>query len=640
MKPQTGWPRLPNSMRSLYRKGAGSTSGAGLRKESDRSGGKVAHSEDRQPKGKAIRPLARLLPYLSRYRGLVMGALFALVLSAATTLALPLAVRRMVDHGFAAADGSFINNYFGMLLGLATLLALASALRYYFVITVGERVVADLRRDVFARVTSLSPAFFDVNQSGEIVSRLTADTTQIKSAFGSAASQALRNTILCLGAMAMMIYTSPQLSGLALGAIPVIVFPLVAFGRSVRKRSRAAQDTLARTSAFAAETIGATRTVQAFNGETAATARYAATVEDAFGAARAAIRSRALLTGFAIFMIFGSIVGVLWYGAQNVLAGTMTAGTLGQFVLYSVIAASALGQLSEVWGELSQAGGAAERLTELLHEIPAVREPASPIPLPRPPRGAVTFENVSFAYPSRENSVTLNNLSLDVRPGETVAIVGPSGAGKSTIFSLLLRFYDPVSGTIRLDGIDLREASLSDLRSRLALVPQDVTIFAASIHDNIAFGSTGVSRDAVRAAAIAAQAHEFIEKLDSGYDTLAGERGVTLSGGQRQRIAIARAILRDAPVLLLDEATSALDAESETLVQKALDGLMKERTTLVIAHRLATVLKADRILVMDEGRIVEEGTHQSLVAKGGLYARLARLQFHDINREAVSAPLA
>ena len=440
--------------------------------------------------------------------------------------------------------------------------------------------------------------------------------------------------------MAMMIYTSPQLSGLALGAIPVIVFPLVAFGRSVRKRSRAAQDTLARTSAFASETIGATRTVQAFNGEAAATARYAATVEDAFGAARAAIRSRALLTGFAIFMVFGSIVGVLWYGAQNVLAGTMTAGTLGQFVLYSVIAASALGQLSEVWGELSQAGGAAERLTELLHEIPAVREPASPIPLPRPPRGAVTFENVSFAYPSRENSVTLNGLSLDVRPGETVAIVGPSGAGKSTIFSLLLRFYDPVSGTVRLDGIDLREASLSDIRSRLALVPQDVTIFAASIHDNIAFGRTGVSRDAVRAAAIAAQAHEFIEKLDSGYDTLAGERGVTLSGGQRQRIAIARAILRDAPVLLLDEATSALDAESETLVQKALDGLMKERTTLVIAHRLATVLKADRILVMDEGRIVEGGTHQSLVAKGGLYARLARLQFHDINREAVSAPLA
>ncbi|MCB5203887.1 ATP-binding cassette domain-containing protein [Neorhizobium sp. T786] len=597
----------------------------------------MAYKEDRQPKGKAIRPLASLLPYLSRYRGLVVGALFSLTLSAATTLALPLAVRRMVDHGFGAADGSFINNYFGMLLTLAALLSLASAMRYYFVITVGERVVADLRGDVFARVTALSPAFYDVNQSGEIVSRLTADTVQIKSAFGSAASQALRNTILCLGAMAMMVYTSPQLSGLALGAIPVIVFPLVAFGRSVRKRSRAAQDTLARTSAFASETIGAARTVQAFNGEATAAARYAATVEDAFDAARAAIRSRALLTGFAIFMVFGSIVGVLWYGAQNVLSGTMTAGTLGQFVLYSVIAASALGQLSEVWGELSQAGGAAERLTELLHEVPAIRDPANPVALPSPARGAIAFDEVFFAYPSRENTVTLNGLSLEVRPGETVAIVGPSGAGKSTIFSLLLRFYDPVSGSVRLDGIDLRQASLADIRNRLAIVPQDVTIFAASIHDNIAFGLANASREDVRAAAVAAQADEFIVRLEDGYDTLAGERGVTLSGGQRQRIAIARAILRKSPVLLLDEATSALDAESETLVQKALDGLMKDRTTLVIAHRLATVLKADRILVMDEGRIVEEGTHQSLIARGGIYAKLARLQFHDLERDSVSA---
>lgn len=596
----------------------------------------MAYKEDRQPKGKAIRPLASLLPYLSRYRGLVVGALFSLTLSAATTLALPLAVRRMVDHGFGAADGSFINNYFGMLLTLAALLSLASAMRYYFVITVGERVVADLRGDVFARVTALSPAFYDVNQSGEIVSRLTADTVQIKSAFGSAASQALRNTILCLGAMAMMVYTSPQLSGLALGAIPVIVFPLVAFGRSVRKRSRAAQDTLARTSAFASETIGAARTVQAFNGEATAAARYAATVEDAFDAARAAIRSRALLTGFAIFMVFGSIVGVLWYGAQNVLSGTMTAGTLGQFVLYSVIAASALGQLSEVWGELSQAGGAAERLTELLHEVPAIRDPANPLALPSPARGAIAFDEVFFAYPSRENTVTLNGLSLEVRPGETVAIVGPSGAGKSTIFSLLLRFYDPVSGSVRLDGIDLRQASLADIRNRLAIVPQDVTIFAASIHDNIAFGLANASREDVRAAAVAAQADEFIVRLENGYDTLAGERGVTLSGGQRQRIAIARAILRKSPVLLLDEATSALDAESETLVQKALDGLMKDRTTLVIAHRLATVLKADRILVMDEGRIVEEGTHQSLIARGGIYAKLARLQFQDLERDSVS----
>jgi ATP-binding cassette, subfamily B, bacterial len=435
----------------------------------------------------------------------------------------------------------------------------------------------------------------------------------------------------------MMIYTSPWLSSLVLGAIPLIVFPLVAFGRSVRRRSRAAQDMLANSSAFASETVSATRTVQAFGGETAASDRYADTVENAYDAARAAIRSRALLTGFAILLVFGSIVGVLWYGAQSVLSGTMTAGTLGQFVLYSVIAASSLGQLSEVWGELSAAGGAAERLTELLHETPSVRDPANPEALPSPSRGEVGFDSVSFAYPARVSAITLNSLSFRVRRGETVAIVGPSGAGKSTIFSLLMRFYDPQSGSVTLDGIDLRNTRLQDIRSRMAIVPQDVTIFAASIHDNIAFGMPGASREAVRAAAVSAQADEFISKLDAGYDTLAGERGITLSGGQRQRIAIARAILKNAPVLLLDEATSALDAESETLVQRALDGLMENRTTLVIAHRLATVLKADRILVLDNGRIVEEGTHQSLVAKGGVYAKLARLQFHDLDHRGATA---
>lgn len=568
---------------------------------------------------------------------MVAAAIVFLALAAATTLALPLAVRRMVDHGFASSDGHFINNYFGMLLALAALLAVASAMRYYYVITIGERVVADLRREVFSHVTSLSPSFFDVNQSGEIVSRLTADTTQIKSAFGSSASQALRNTILCLGAMGMMIYTSPRLSALVLGAIPLIVFPLVGFGRSVRKRSRAAQDTLAQTSAFASEVIGATRTVQAFGGEATANGRYGGTVESAYDAARTAIKARALLTGFGILLVFGSIVGVLWYGAQSVLAGTMTAGTLGQFVLYSVIAASSLGQLSEVWGELSAAGGAAERLTELLQEVPAIRDIENPVALPSPPRGEVEFETVSFAYPARVSAITLNSLSFKVKSGETVAIVGPSGAGKSTIFSLLLRFYDPSAGSVRLDGIDLRQARLAELRSRLAIVPQDVTIFAASIHDNIAFSAPDASREAVRAAAKAAQADEFISRLDNGYDTMAGERGITLSGGQRQRIAIARAILKDAPVLLLDEATSALDAESETLVQKALDGLMENRTTLVIAHRLATVLKADRILVLEDGRIVEEGTHQSLITEGGLYAKLARLQFHDIERQSATA---
>jgi ATP-binding cassette, subfamily B, bacterial len=578
-------------------------------------------------KRRSPQPLLRLAPYVLRYKPMVLAACAFLTLAAATTLALPLAVRRMIDHGFAASNGTFINSYFGMLLGLAALLAISSAMRYYYVITIGERVVADLRNEVFSRVTALSPSFFDVNQSGEIVSRLTADTTQIKSAFGSAASQALRNTILCLGAMGMMILTSPKLSALVLGAIPLIVFPLVGFGRSVRGRSRAAQDTLAATSAFASETIAATRTVQAFGAEKASSARYESAVEQAYQAARSAIRSRALLTGFAILLIFGSIVGVLWYGAQSVLAGTMSAGTLGQFVLYSVIAASSLGQLSEVWGELSQAGGAAERLTELLREEPAIRDPANPVNLPMPVRGEVDFDDLSFTYPSRLNGVTLEHLSFRVRAGETVAIVGPSGAGKSTVLSLLMRFYDPTGGAIRLDGVDLRQAKLADLRARLAIVPQDVTIFAATIHDNIAFGLPNASREAVREAAIAAQADEFITRLDNGYDTMAGERGVTLSGGQRQRIAIARAILKDAPVLLLDEATSALDAESETLVQKALDGLMQDRTTIVIAHRLATVLKADRILVMDGGRIVEEGTHSQLVARGGLYASLARLQF-------------
>jgi ATP-binding cassette subfamily B protein len=576
---------------------------------------------------RTVRPLGRLLPYIGRYRGLVAGALVALAAAAVTTLILPLAVRRMIDHGFSGADAGFINTYFAMLFVLAGLLALASAMRYYFVITLGERIVADLRRDVFAHVTKLSPAFFDVNQSGEIVSRLTADATQIKSAVGATASVALRNLILCFGAIAMMVYTSPKLSSLVIAAIPVIVFPLVAFGRSVRRRSREAQDTLAAASAYAGEAIGATRTLQAFNAEDAARLRFSGNVESAYAAARSAIRARSLLTGFAIAMIFGSVVAVLWFGARDVLAGDLSAGTLGQFLLYAVFAAGSLGALSEVWGELSQAAGAAERLTELLAEPPAITAPADPVALPTPARGELAFEDVHFSYPARPGYRSINGLSFSVKPGETVAIVGPSGAGKSTILSLVLRFYDPASGRVTLDGVDLRAADPEAIRRRIALVPQDVTIFAASIRDNIAFGMTNADDEAIRAAARAAQAEEFIERLDQGYETLVGERGVTLSGGQRQRIAIARAILKDAPLLLLDEATSALDAESETLVQKALDGQMGKRTTIVIAHRLATVLKADRILVMEAGRIVEEGTHQSLVRKDGLYARLARLQF-------------
>ncbi|MCS4092314.1 ABC transporter transmembrane domain-containing protein [Rhizobium sp. BK176] len=580
-----------------------------------------------EKKSRSLKPLGRLTPYVVRYRGLVAGALASLALAAVTSLALPLAVRRMIDHGFTQADGSFINSYFLMLMIMAVVLAVASALRYYFVITLGERVVADLRRDVFSHVTRLSPAFFDVNQSGEIVSRLTADTTQIKSAVGATASVALRNLILCLGAMGMMIVTSPKLSSLVIGAIPLIVFPLVGFGRSVRKRSRFAQDTLADASAFANETIAASRTVQAFGGEDAAADRYGSAVETAYAAARAAIRSRALLTGIAITLIFGSVVAVLWVGAHNVLAGTLSAGTLGQFLLYAVIAAGSLGALSEVWGELSQAAGAADRLTELLDEVSPIAAPAAPVALPAPALGRVQFSDVHFAYPSRPERSALHGVSFDVAPGETVAIVGPSGAGKSTVFSLLLRFYDPQQGAVKIDGIEATSTDPDELRKRLAIVPQDVTIFAASIHDNIAFGRPEATREEVRAAAIAAQADEFVARLEKGYDTEVGERGITLSGGQRQRIAIARAILKDAPVLLLDEATSALDAESETLVQKALDGLMTGRTTLVIAHRLATVLKVDRILVMDQGRVVEEGTHQTLIRDGGIYAKLAKLQF-------------
>jgi ATP-binding cassette, subfamily B, bacterial len=583
--------------------------------------------QETERKRRSLKPLRRIYPYMSRYRGMIAGALVSLVLAAVTTLTLPLAVRRMIDHGFTGANGAFINNYFGMLVVLAALLALASGGRYYFVITLGERIVSDLRRDVFDHLTRLSPAFFDGTQSGEIVSRLTADTTQIKSAVGATASVALRNLILALGAIAMMVITSAKLSGLVIAAIPLIIIPLVAFGRSVRRRSRAAQDTLANATAYASESIVSVRTLQAFTNEKLATKRFGASVEDAFSAARSSVKARAILTAFAIFMIFSSVVAVLWFGSRDVLSGAMTPGTLGQFLLYAVFAAGALGALSEVWGELSQASGAAERLMEILAEKPAIEAPANPVLLPQPAVGSVNFDAVYFNYPSRPDAPALKGLDFSIQPGETVAIVGPSGAGKSTVFSLLLRYYDPVSGSIRVDGVDLREVDPSDLRSRIAIVPQDTTIFAATARENIGFGRPGATNTEIEAAAKAALAHDFIKAFDDGYDTQVGERGITLSGGQRQRMAIARAILRDAPILLLDEATSALDAESEMLVQRALDHLMQGRTTLVIAHRLATVLKADRILVMENGRIVEEGTHQTLVKKNGIYASLAKLQF-------------
>jgi ATP-binding cassette subfamily B protein len=578
-------------------------------------------------RSRSLKPLAKLWPYVSRYRGMVAAAMVFLLLSAGTTLSLPLAVRRMIDHGFSAADSAFIANYFSMLVAMAGVLAFASAGRYYFVITIGERVVADLRRDVFSHVVTLSPAFFDRAHSGEIVSRLAADTTQIKSAVGATASMALRSAILGLGALAMMIYTSPKLSALAVAAIPIIVFPLVAFGRNVRKRSRRAQDMLADATAYASEQISSIRTLQAFTNERLVTGHFANAVEIAYETARQSTLARTVLTFFGIFAIFGSVVGVLWFGSRDVLSGAMSVGTLGQYLIYAILAASALGALSEVWGDLSHASGAAERLTELLAEKPQIVAPAHPRRLPVPARGAIEFRNVSFAYAAQPERSALHGLSFRVEPGETVAIVGPSGAGKTTIFSLLLRYYDPVSGWVAVDGVDTAQADPREVRSRIAVVPQDSTVFAASIADNIGFGKPGASTAEIRAAAQTALAAEFIEKMANGYDTAVGERGTTLSGGQRQRIAIARAVLRDAPILLLDEATSALDAESETLVQQALERLMKGRTTLVVAHRLATVLKADRILVMSDGRIVEEGTHASLVAMGGIYARLAKLQF-------------
>jgi ATP-binding cassette, subfamily B, bacterial len=580
------------------------------------------------PVGRAqLTPLRNLFPFVLAYRGMLVGALFFLVVAAATMLALPLAVRRMIDHGFSNSDSTFIANYFSMLVVIAGLLALASACRYYYVITLGERVVADIRNAVFAHVTLLSPGFFDTAQSGEIVSRLTADTTQIKSAVGATASMALRNSIMGLGAVALMVVTSPKLSGLVIAAIPLIVLPLVAFGRSVRRKSRIAQDTLAAATAYASEQIGAVRTLQAFTNEKLVNGRFSRAIEASFAAARSSVFARAILTFVAIFAIFASVVAVLWFGSRDVLSGAMTAGTLSQFLIYAVIAAGALGALSEVWGDLSQAAGASERIAELLTQKPAVAAPLVPTPLPQVRIGSVAFDDVGFAYPARPDRPSLHGVSFATRPGETLAIVGPSGAGKSTLFSLILRFYDPLLGSVSVDGVDLREADPAEVRARIAIVPQDVTIFAATARDNIGFGRPGASDAEIESAAIAAHADEFIRRLPKAYETELGERGVTLSGGQRQRIAIARAILRDAPILLLDEATSALDAESETLVQTALEALMQGRTTLVIAHRLATVLKADRILVMDQGRIVEEGTHQTLVRQNGIYARLARLQF-------------
>ncbi|EKS33436.1 ABC transporter ATP-binding protein/permease [Afipia clevelandensis] len=584
----------------------------------------------KKSRGVKLRPLMALAPYVARYRGQAFAALVALIVASAATLVVPLAVRRMIDFGFSPEGIALINSYFAVMIAVVAVLAAASASRYYLVITLGERIVADLRRDVFNHLTSLSPSFFDTAHSGELVSRLTADTTQIKSAVGASVSIALRNLVLFIGASAMMVVTSPKLSGIVLAVIPLIVLPLVAFGRRVQKLSRGAQDTLAEASSYASELIGAIRTLQAFTNERLAETRFGGEVERAYVAARNSTRARAYLTATVIFLIFASVVAILWIGSHDVLTHQISAGRLGQFILYAAFAAGALGELSQVWGEISQASGASERLFEILRIKPDIAAPAHPRAMPVPPRGDVAFDNVRFSYPTRPDHLAVDGVSFAVKAGEKVAVVGPSGAGKSTLFHLLLRFYDPASGTISVDGVPVREADPSAVRSRIALVPQDSAVFATSARENIRFGRPDASDAEVARAADLAHATEFISRLPLGFDTQLGERGVTLSGGQRQRIAIARAILRDAPLLLLDEATSALDAESETLVQTALEELMKQRTTLVIAHRLATVLSCDRILVMENGRIVEQGTHASLVAANGLYARLARLQFEGV----------
>jgi ATP-binding cassette subfamily B protein len=574
-----------------------------------------------------LKPLARLVPYIARYRGRALAALAALIVAALTTLIVPVAVRRMIDLGFSDKAVQLIDSYFAVMIVVVAVLAISSALRYYLVTTLGERIVADLRSDVFARLTQLSSAFFDAARTGEIVSRLTADTTQIKSAVGASVSIALRNLLLLTGGAAMMVVTSPRLSLFVLAAIPVIVLPLVGFGRAVRKRGRAAQDTLAEASGYADELLGAMRTLQAFTNEKLAQSRFSSAVEHAYAAACGAIKARGVLTAVVIFLVFTSIVVVLWVGAQDVLAGNITPGRLGQFVLYAVFAAGGLSELSQVWGEIAQASGAAERLFEILDVEPQIKAPPHPKSLPKPAGGAVEFRDVSFAYPGRPTMPVLDRVSFRVVPGEKLALVGPSGAGKSTVFQLILRFYDPVSGSVSFDGVHLTDVDPAALRARIALVPQDAVVFGMSVRENIQFGRPDATSAEIEKAAEAAHASEFIRRLPLGYETPVGERGVTLSGGQRQRIAIARAILRKAPLLLLDEATSSLDAESETLVQQALKRLMLNRTTIVIAHRLATVQNCDRILVLDHGRIVEEGTHASLASAGGLYARLAKLQF-------------
>jgi ATP-binding cassette subfamily B protein len=582
--------------------------------------------EDR-PTSKRVGALRALWPFVRPYRLQVVLAITALVLTSAISLVLPLAVRRVVDN---FDDGAgLLDEYFTAALAIVALLAVGTAARYFFVTRLGERVVADIRKAVFARVVTLSPGFFERIMTGEILSRITTDTTLIQSVIGSSLSIALRNMLILAGGMAMLALTSVKLMGLVLLLVPVILVPIIGLGRRLRGLSRANQDWIAVSSGTASETLLAAQTVQAYTHEARSIGQFDKVTERSFDVALTRISTRAIMTAIVIFLIFAGVIGVLWIGARDVREGAMTAGLLVQFVIYAILVASSAGALSEIWGELQRAAGATERLAELLTAEDVITDPPLPIALPRPVRGRIGFENVTFHYPTRPDVSALEDLNLTIEPGQTVALVGPSGAGKTTVIQLLQRFWTPQSGRVTLDGLDLAAMRRDDFRQAMALVPQDPVIFALSALENIRLGRPEASEAEVEAAAHAAHAHDFISTLPQGYDTPLGERGVMLSGGQRQRIAIARAILRDAPILLLDEATSALDAESEALVQAAVNRLSEGRTTIVVAHRLATVKKADRIIVFDHGRIVAEGTHEQLVGQGGLYARLARMQFTD-----------
>ena len=579
---------------------------------------------------KRVGPLRALFPFLKPYWRTLICAGIALLVAAAGTLVLPMALRGVIDHGFSAADAGRISQYFLALVGVSGVIGVASATRYYFVTWIGERVVADLRRAVFDHVLTLSPVFFETVRSGEILSRLSADTTLVQTVVGSSASVALRNAVMSVGAAVLMVATSPKLAALCLIGVPLVVGFIVFLGRRVRGLSRASQDRLAEMVALASEVLTAIPTVQAFTHEEVDRARFGDAAEGSFDAAIKRTRMRAFMTGIVIFLVGICVVGVLWVGSNDILAGRLSGGELSQFILYAVLLATGTGGITEMWGDVQRAAGATERLNEILQTEPAVKVPPAPKPLPSPPKGAVRFDNVDFRYPGRPDHAALDGFSLDIAAGEAVALVGPSGAGKSTTFQLLLRFFDPQGGRILFDGVALADADPRAVRARIAVVSQEPAIFSGTIADNILYGRPSASAAEMRAASVAAAADEFIAQLPQGYDTVLGERGVTLSGGQRQRIAIARAILRDAPLLLLDEATSALDAENERLVQQGLANLMKGRTTIVIAHRLATIQKLKRIVVMEDGRIVGEGSHAELVKDGGLYARLAALQFNEV----------